>query len=350
MNGIDLRSDTVTRPTPEMRQAMYDAEVADDGLEGDPTTQRLEEMAAERLGTEAALLVASGSMGNLVAALAHCAPGDAMIVGERSHMAWSADQGKGHSTYGQISVRRLPENPDGKLGIEDIGLSMAAESEGESRVALVNMENTHNASDGRPIDPAWTASFAADVHDRGAALHIDGARLFNAAVAQNVPASALVADADSATFCLSKGLACPIGGIVAGTRDYIAEAHNRRKIVGGEMRQTGVISAAGIVALDTMVDRMTEDHANARQLAEGLAQISGINIDPERVTTNILYFTLSDRTPEEIEQSLAEEGVHCFALDGRIRMVTHHHITAKDIETTLGAVQRIIQSGGAAHA
>jgi threonine aldolase len=350
MNGIDLRSDTVTRPTSEMRRAMYDAEVADGGLEGDPTTQRLEEMAAERLGTEAALLVASGSMGNLVAALAHCAPDDAMIVGERSHMAWSADQGKGHSTYGRIGVRRLPENPDGKLGIEDIGLSMAAESLGESRVSLVNMENTHNASDGKPIDPAWTSSFAAEVHDLGAALHIDGARLFNAAVALDVPASALVADADSATFCLSKGLACPIGGIVAGSRDYIAEAHNRRKIVGGEMRQTGIISAAGIVALDSMVDRMEEDHANARRLAEGLAQISGISVEPERVTTNIVYFTLSDRTPEEAEQSLAEEGVHCFALDGRIRMVTHHHITAKNIETALEAVQRIMQTGGTAHA
>jgi threonine aldolase len=349
MNGIDLRSDTVTRPTPEMRQAMYDAEVGDDGLEGDPTTGRFEEMAAEMLGTEAALLVASGSMGNLVAALAHCAPGDAMVVGERSHMAWSADQGKGHSTYHQIGVRQLPENPDGKLGIEDIGLSIAAETNGGGRVTLVNMENTHNQSDGRPIDPAWTSSFASQVHDRGAALHIDGARLFNAAVALDVPASALVADADSVTFCLSKGLACPIGGVVAGSRDYIAEAHNRRKIVGGEMRQTGVISAAGIVALDTMVDRMAEDHANARRLAEGLAQIDGINIDPERVTTNILYFTPSDRTPEEVEQSLAEAGVHCFALGGRIRMVTHHNITSEDIETALGAIQRVMQSG-AAHA
>ena len=347
MIGIDLRSDTVTKPTPEMRRAMYDAEVADDGLEGDPTTGRLEEMAAERLGTEAALLVASGSMGNLVAALAHCSPGDAMIVGERSHMAWSDDQGKGHNTYGQIGLRRLPEDEDGKLGIEDIGLTIAAESGGGNRVALVNMENTHNASDGTPLDPGWTASLASGVHDRGAALHIDGARLFNAAVALDVPASALVADADSATFCLSKGLACPIGSIVAGTSDFIAEAHNRRKIVGGEMRQTGVISAAGIVALESMVDRMADDHANARRLAEGLAQIEGVSIDPERVTTNILYFTTPGRPAEEVEQSLAEEGVHCFALDGRIRMVTHHHITPEDIESALGAVQRVMHSGTA---
>jgi threonine aldolase len=166
-------------------------------------------------------------------------------------------------------------------------------------------------------------------------------------VALDVPAAALVAAADSATFCLSKGLACPIGAIVAGSSDYIAEAHNRRKIVGGEMRQTGVVSAAGIVALESMVDRMADDHANARRLAEGLAQIEGVGIYPERVRTNIVYFTTTNRPPEEVEQSLAAEGIHCFALDGRIRMVTHHHISAENIESALGAVQRVMQSGAA---
>ena len=327
-----------------MRRAMYDAEVADDGLEGDPTTQLLEEMAAERLGTEAALLVASGSMGNLVASLAHCAPGNTMIVGENSHMAWSADQGEGHNTYGQIGVRRLSEDQDGKLDIEDIGLSIATELEGEGRVTLVNIENTHNASYGKPIDPTWTASFASGIHERNAALHIDGARLFNAAVALKIPASALVAAADSVTFCLSKGLACPIGSILGGNRDFITVAHNRRKIVGGEMRQTGIVSAAGIVALESMVDRMADDHANAQRLAEGLAQINGIDIDPGRVSTNIMYFSTPGRPPEKVKQSLENERVHCLALENRIRMVTHHHIVPEDVETTLGVVQRVMQS------
>ena len=342
MNGIDLRSDTVTRPTPEMRRAMYEAEVGDDGLEGDPTTARLQEMAAERMGTEAALLVASGSMGNLVSALAHCEPGEAMLVGETSHMMWSVEQGAAHSTYGQIKVRGLHENR-GEFGLEDVELSIRAEGEVGGRMALVCIENTHNAAYGAPLDTTHISALAATVHENGAALHIDGARIFNAAVALDLPVARLVSPADSVTFCLSKGLACPIGSVVCGSKDLIEVTHNRRKIVGGEMRQTGIMSAAGIVALDTMVDRMEDDHANARRLAEGLAQIEGIQIEADRVRTNIVYFGLADRPPEDIEKALAEAGIHCFALDGRIRMVTHYHITPDDIENTLVAVQQVMR-------
>ena len=342
MNGIDLRSDTVTRPVPEMRQAMYEAEVGDDGLDGDPTTMRLQEMAAERMGTEAALLVASGSMGNLVSALAHCKPGEAMLVGDTSHMMWSVGQSAGHSTYGRIKVRQLHENL-GEFGLEDVELSIRVEGEVGGRMALVCIENTHNAAYGTPLDTAHISSMAAMVHENGAALHIDGARIFNAAVALELPVARLVAPADSVTFCLSKGLACPIGSVVCGTKDFVAAVHNRRKIVGGEMRQTGIMSAAGIVALETMVDRMEDDHANARHLAEGLAQIEGLEIEADRVRTNIVYFGLAGRPAEDVENALAEAGVHCFALGGRIRMVTHYHITPDDIENTLVAVQKVIR-------
>jgi threonine aldolase len=299
------------------------------------------------MGTEAALLVASGSMGNLVSALAHCEPDEAMLVGETSHMMWSVEQGAAHSTYGQIKVRGLHENR-GEFGLEDVELSIRAEGEVGGRMALVCIENTHNIAYGAPLDPTQISSLAATVHENGALLHIDGARIFNAAVALDLPVAQLVAPADSVTFCLSKGLACPIGSVVCGSEGFIEAAHNRRKITGGEMRQTGIMSAAGIVALETMVDRMADDHANARRLAEGLAQIEGIAIEAERVRTNIVYFDLADRPAEEIERALGDVGVHCFAVDGRIRMVTHYHITPEDIEDTLMAVQRVMRSGSAA--
>ena len=321
MHPIDLRSDTVTRPTLEMRRAMYEAELGDDALEGDPTTVRLEQMSADLMGMEAGLLVASGSMGNLVSALAHCAPGEAMIVGETSHMTWSADQAQTHPTYGQIKMRPLPDGA-GALIPRDVELAIPAEGEAGVRTGVVCVENSHNQAYGAALDPSYLGSIGKTAHDGGAALHIDGARIFNAAVALGLPASALTAPADSVTFCLSKGLGCPVGSVVCGSREFIARARNRRKIVGGEMRQTGTFSAAGVVALQTMVDRMAEDHANARRLAQGLAEIVGVQIEVERVQTNIVYFTPTDRPAEDLERYLGEQGVNCFALDGRVRMVT----------------------------
>lgn len=343
MNGIDLRSDTVTKPTPEMRRAMYEAEVGDDGLEGDPTTQRLQELAAERLGMEAGLFVSSGSMGNLVAALSHVSPGDAMLIGQRSHMAWSVDQAHGHQTYGQIAVRMADER-DGMLPIEDVELALKDEAESGGRVSLVCIENTHNATNGMPLELSYTHTVSESARRHGAALHVDGARLFNAAVALGVPAPSLVESADSVSFCLSKGLACPIGSILCGSEEFIAEARKQRKIVGGEMRQTGIIAASGIVALESMIDRMAEDHANARRLANGLANIDGVDVEPNRVRTNIVFFDTGGRSPDEVVDGLADRGVHCFNIDGRIRMVTHYEISSDDVDAALGAVKQVMES------
>ena len=343
MRGIDLRSDTVTKPTKEMRQAMYDAEVGDDGLEGDPTTQQLQEMAAEMMNTESALLVASGSMGNLVCSLTHCSPGDKMLIGETSHINWSVGQATSHETYGQIVVESIPDD-NGTLKIEDIVNSIRSDNDPISNVKLICLENTQNSASGIPLDPAYIESVNSVTRGNKLAIHIDGARIFNAAVALQLPPSRLVEHADSITFCLSKGLGCPIGAIICGSKDFIDEAHNRRKITGGEMRQTGIFAAAGIVALQTMVDRLAEDHINARLLAEGLETIDGIEIDPSRVKTNIVYFKPLNRSAKTIEQSLGDAGVHCFALDERIRMVTHHHINPEDIETTLRIVRSVFMN------
>ncbi len=343
MNGIDLRSDTVTKPTPEMRRAMYEAEVGDDGLEGDPTTQGLQELAAERLGMDAGLFVSSGSMGNLVAALSHVGPGDAMLIGRRSHMSWSVDQAHGHQTYGQVAVRMADEQ-DGMLPLEDVELALKDEAESGGRMDLVCIENTHNATNGMPLELSYTHAVSETAKRHGAALHVDGARLFNAAEALDVPASRVVESADSVSFCLSKGLACPIGSILCGSEEFVVEARKQRKIVGGEMRQTGMMAAAGIVALESMIDRLAEDHENARRLADGLANIRGVGVDPDRVRTNIVFFDTVDMPVDEVVTALGDRGVHCFNIDGRIRMVTHYEISSKDVDAALGAVKQVMES------
>jgi threonine aldolase len=266
-----------------------------------------------------------------------------MLIGETSHINWSVGQATSHPTYGQIFVESIPDN-NGTLEIEDIVNSINSENEPQSNVKLICLENTQNSSFGIPLDPDYIESVQNITRGNKLAIHIDGARIFNAAVALQLSPSRLVKHADSITFCLSKGLGCPIGAIICGSKDFIDEAHNRRKITGGEMRQTGVFAAAGIVALETMVDRLAEDHFNARLLAEGLETIDGIEIDSSRVKTNIVYFKPLNRSAKTIEQSLGAAGVHCFALDGRIRMVTHHDIKPKDIETTLKIVQTVFIS------
>lgn len=343
MNGIDLRSDTVTKPTPQMRRAMYEAEVGDDGLEGDPTTQRLQALAAERVGMEAGLFVSSGSMGNLVAALSHVGPGDAMLIGRRSHMSWSVDQAHGHQTYGQVAVRMTDER-DGMLPLEDVELALKDEAESGGSMSLVCIENTHNATNGMPLELSYTDAVSETAKRHGAALHVDGARLFNAAEALDVPASRVVESADSVSFCLSKGLACPIGSILCGSEEFIEEARKQRKIVGGEMRQTGLMAAAGIVALESMIDRLGEDHANANLLAEGLANIEGVGVDPKSVRTNIVFFDTLERPVDDVVSALGDRGVHCFNIDGRIRMVTHYEISSEDVDAALGAVKQVMES------
>ncbi len=339
MRYIDLRSDTVTHPTPAMREAMYRAEVGDDVFGEDPTVRRLEEMAAERLGKEAALFVASGTMGNLVALLTHCGRGDEVILGDRSH-TFIYEQG-GMAALGGITPRPIPNQPDGTLRLEDIRAAIRSENVHFPRTRLVCLENTHNLCDGAPLTAEYTAAVAGLARQHGLRVHLDGARVFNAAAALGCDVRDLVREVDSVMFCLSKGLCAPVGSVLCGSADFIYEARRARKVVGGGMRQAGILAAAGIVALEQMTGRLAEDHARARRLAEGLAQIPGVRVGP--VYTNIFYFWLDEGVslaPQEFLYRLREQGVLVLGReDGRFRAVTHYWITDEDIETTLRAVK-----------
>ncbi len=344
MRIVDLRSDTLTQPTPAMRRAMAEAEVGDDVFGEDPTINRLEEMAAERLGKEAALFVASGTMGNLVSLLAHCNRGDEIILGDNSHTFYS-EQG-GSAAIAGIHPRTLTNHPDGKLALKDIEASIRPDDIHNPRSHLIVLENTHNRRNGSPLDAAYMRSVK-DLADKYMLkIHVDGARLFNAAVALGVDARKLVADADSVSFCLSKGLAAPVGSVICGTDDFIVKARRARKLVGGGMRQAGVLAAAGIVALTEMTDRLTEDHANAHKLAEGLAEIPGLSIDPATIKTNMVYFetTREDLLEDELIRRLDREGIKIGAMGPRLlRAVTYYQITAEDIEFALNAFSKILK-------
>jgi threonine aldolase len=342
MKIIDLRSDTVTHPTPAMREAMYKAEVGDDVFGEDPTVNRLEEMAAERLGKEAALFVASGTMGNLVALLTHCGRGDEVIVGDRCH-TYLFEQG-GMAALGGITPWPVPNQPDGTLRLEDIEGAIRGDNVHFPRTRLICLENTHNMCSGLPLPLEYTAQVARLAHDYGLVVHLDGARVFNAAAALGVDVREVVEEVDSVMFCLSKGLCAPVGSLLCGSASFIAEARRARKVVGGGMRQAGVLAAAGIVALEQMADRVGEDHVRAKRLAEGLAEIPGVKVSP--VMSNILYFRLAkdvSKTSEEVVAELAERGVRVMGrLDGRFRLVTHYWISDEDVETTIEAVRAVI--------
>lgn len=342
MRLVDLRSDTITKPTPAMRRAMAEAEVGDDVFGEDPTVNRLEEMAAERLGKEAGLFVASGTMGNLVSLLAQCGRGDEVILGDQAHTFYY-EQG-GIAALGGIHPRPLPNRPDGTLDLDQIEAAIRPDNVHFPRTRLIALENTHNRCFGSPLSVEYMQAVGALARRHGLRVHVDGARLFNAAIALGVEARELVADADSVTFCLSKGLAAPVGSVVCGTREFIAEARRARKVVGGGMRQAGVLAAAGIVALTEMVDRLAEDHANARRLAEGLADMAGIFIELDRVKTNILYFTVTNgMSASELAGRLEAGGVRVLPTGPcQLRAVTNYHVTAEDIEYTLGVFRRAL--------
>ncbi len=345
MRLVDLRSDTITKPTPAMRRAMAEAEVGDDVFGEDPTINRLEEMAAEKLGKEAAMFVASGTMGNLVSLLAQCNRGDEIILGDQAH-TFLYEQG-GAAALGGIHPRPLPNQPDGTLDLRQVEAAIRSDNVHFPRTRLIALENTHNRCYGNPLTVEYMNAVGSLARRHGLKLHVDGARIFNAAIALGVDVQDLVADADSVTFCLSKGLAAPVGSIVCGTHEFIAEARRARKVVGGGMRQAGVLAAAGIVALTEMVDRLAEDHANARRLAEGLAEMDGISIDPERVKTNIVYFDVTSETitTQELVDQLGAEGVRVLALGPRqVRAVTNYHVSAEDIEYALGVFQRVLSA------
>ncbi|MGD8521465.1 MAG: low-specificity L-threonine aldolase [Desulfobacterales bacterium] len=344
MRNVELRSDTMTKPTPSMRRAMAEAEVGDDVFGEDPTVNRLEKIAAERMGKEAAVFVTSGTMGNLVSQLAHCGRGDEIILGSRSH-TFFYEQG-GSAAVGSIHPRTVPNQPDGKLALEDIEDAIRGDNVHFPQTRLIVLENTHNQCSGYPLDAGYMKAVGEIARRHGLKIHVDGARIFNAAVALNIEASDLTVEADSVSFCLSKGLAAPIGSVVCGTQDFINQARRARKLIGGGMRQAGIMAAAGIVALNEMVERLADDHANAKKLAEGLANIPGISVDPEHIKTNIVFIeiTCSDMTAEELVNLLNEKGVRISASGPqRLRAVTHYHISSDDIDYTLSAFAKILK-------
>lgn len=345
MQYLDFRSDTVTKPTPEMRRAMYEAEVGDDVYREDPTVNRLEARAAEILGKEAALFVPTGTMGNQVAVLTHTRRGEEVIVEAESHV-FMYEVG-GIAALAACQVRTVP-GVRGAMDPAAVEAAIRADNVHFPRTGLVCVENTHNRSGGCVLPPENVAAVAEVAHRHGIPVHMDGARIFNAAVALGRPAAELVAPVDSVMFCLSKGLAAPVGSLLVGARDFIAEARRYRKLLGGGMRQAGVLAAAGLVALEMMVDRLAEDHANARRLAEGIAAIPGLKVDMETVQTNMVMVDIADGrwTAAALVQALKQEGVLCNDTGPRrIRMVTHKDITAADVELALDAIARTVKAG-----
>ena len=340
---IDLRSDTVTQPTPAMREAMAHAEVGDDVYGEDPTVNRLEALAAETLGKEAAILVPAGTMGNAIAILVHCRRGDEVLAGDRAHI-FLYEVG-GAARLNGSPIRAIPTLPDGTLHREKLARSFFGDDVHEARTGLLCLEDTHNMCGGRVIAPQTLHEMAAPARARNLPIHMDGARVFNAAIALDVPVSALAAEVDSVMFCLSKGLSAPVGSMLVGSSDFIAEARRVRKLLGGGMRQAGIIAAAGIVALNEMVERLAEDHANARKLAEGLANIPGLAIDLTTVESNMVFFGAADGDNARLVEALAAEGLlFSGSDDGRIRAVTHYGITAEDIHTALSIMSQVVQA------
>jgi threonine aldolase len=345
MNWIDLRSDTVTQPTPAMRQAMAEAEVGDDVYGEDPTVNRLQEMAANLTGHEAGLFVSSGTQGNLIAILAHCQRGDEVILGKSAH-TFLYEAG-GISALGGVHSAQIPNQPDGTLALQDITAAIRPDDAHHPITRLVALENTHNRCGGTVLDAAYTQAVADLAHSRGLALHIDGARLFNAAIALGVPARELSAPADSVTFCLSKALCAPVGSVLTGSRDFIQRAHRLRKVLGGGMRQAGILAAAGIIALERMVKRLAEDHARAKTLAAGLRQLPGIALDPGSPHTNMIFLTLDERVPfkaAEVAEKLKTHGVLAGVTGSRrFRLVLHYWIDDAAVEQTLSAFRSVLR-------
>lgn len=343
MQPIDLRSDTITLPTPAMMQAIATAELGDDVFGDDPTVNRLEAVAAQRLGKEAALLVMSGTMANLVSLLTHCNRGDEIIVGDKAHIF--LNEAGGCSAVGGIHSRQVPNRADGTLDLTDLESAIRGDNLHYPRSRLICLENTHNRCSGACLTPVYMREVRRVADRNNLKIHLDGARIFNAAVALQVDVQELTRDADSVAFCLSKGLSAPIGSLVCGTGEFVTLARRVRKVVGGGTRQAGIIAAAGITALDEMVDRLADDHANAHRLADGLASIAGLSIDPASVQTNIVYFDVSERfgTAFDVCQRLAANGVRMLALGTQtIRAVTRSGIVRDDIDAALATIGRVL--------
>jgi threonine aldolase len=349
MSVLDLRSDTVTQPTAEMRRAMAAAEVGDDVWREDPTVNALEERAAELLGKEAGLFVSSGTMGNLVSLIAHVPRGGEVIAGAQSHIV--RDEAAGHAVVVGASVLQLRDRPDGTLDPEEVAAAFRDPTDAHEPItSLVTIENAHSHSGNQPISLAATEAMAAVAHERGVPLHVDGARFFNATVVLDVRPADLAAPADSVTFCLSKGLSCPAGSVVVGSASFIGRARRGRKLLGGGMRQAGVLAAAGLVALRDgdagMIARLADDHANARRLAELLTAVPGVRspgdiaqpgsddepLDPARVRTNFVLFRV-DGDRRAFLAAAASRGLLLESYPhGQVRAATHYGVSAPDVD------------------
>ena len=328
-----------------MREAMARASVGDDVYGEDPTVNELEGLAAARVGKEAGLFVASGTMGNLAAVLAHAGRGDQAILGQDSHVfCWEAG---GMAALGGVMPHPLPTDAIGRLDPDAVEGAMRWDDPHLPRSRLVLLENTYGGKHGYPLPPEYLASIAAVARQHGLALHMDGARLFNAAVAQNLDAAALARHADSVTFCLSKGLCAPVGSVLCGSADFIYKARRARKILGGGMRQAGILAAAGIVALNEMIERLADDHAHARLLAEGLARLPGVRVAVDMVRTNMVFFDLADDvtlSSEEVAEWLRETAGVWLGTNGPrgFRAVTHYWIDADDVRVLLDGLENVL--------
>lgn len=343
---IDLRSDTVTLPTEKMRRAMAAAELGDDVYGEDPTINHLQEMAAERMGKEAALFVPSGTMGNLASILAHCQRGDEVIMGNRSHTF--LNEAGGIAALGGIHPHIIPNKADGTLGIEDIKQAIRIDNVHYPVSRLLVLENTHNDCGGVSLSRDYLVKAADTAHQAGMTVHLDGARIFNAAVDQGIEVIQLVEMADSVTFCLSKGLCAPVGSVICGNRDFIQRTHRIRKQLGGGMRQAGILAAAGIVALEEMVDRLVEDHHHAELLAQELNSIIGINLDKGSPNTNMVYLEIEPTagiSAEACSLALKDNGILVgITGDRHMRLVCHYWIRDEDLPAIVAGFRDVFET------
>lgn len=331
MRYIDLRSDTVTQPTDAMRQAMLHAEVGDDVYGEDPGVNALEAFGARLLGKQAALFVPSGTMSNLLAVMSHCQRGEGAILGNAAHIYRYEAQGS--AVLGSVALQPLPMQRDGTLAFDDIKAALAPDDAHFVQTRLICLENTHN---GKVLPLSYLQEMGAFVAERGLKLHLDGARLFNAAVASETPVEEIAAPFDSISICLSKGLGAPVGSLLVGSHDFIARARRLRKMLGGGMRQAGILAQAGLFALEQHVTRLADDHRRAKRLAEGLAALPGIELDLSLVQSNMVFMRLREGESAPLLAFMKDRGI-LFSGYGELRLVTHLQINDDDIEEVIDA-------------
>ena len=343
---IDLRSDTVTLPSDDMLNVMMNAELGDDVFQEDPTVNELEKKAASIMNKESALLVPSGTMGNLISILAHCPRGTEVILGDKSHTF--VYEAGGISAFGGIHSHQLTNNDDGTIDLDRIENAIRDDNVHYPRTSLISLENTHNMCYGTPLTIDYTKSVKKIADLYNLPIHVDGARIFNSAISQNIDVADLVNNVDSITFCLSKGLAAPIGSVLCGSKKFINESRRIRKALGGGMRQAGMIASAGLYSFNKISQQINNDHENARVLAEGLSKINCLNVDLDKVSTNIIYFSINQKVMKgkELVSLMSSHNVKFFEVSpNKFRLVTHYGIDKTDIDYVLSLFNKNINKG-----